>query len=436
MRGGASSREGRNSEGASVSEAAVSSVEEVQGLYGPFQFPELLLQRIWAERSFRAVGAKTETGEKIQLGKTGRWNRQEGPDFRHAEIQIGGRTLHGDIEMHLREPDWNAHGHADDSNYDKVILHVVLFPTKRAVTVGAGGRRIPILVLLPLLWHDLEEYATDAAVSAIADRPADRVAQAWLQLSAEEAQAKIVHEARLRWRSKVHYAKLRVAKLGWASACHHAALEILGYRFNRSPMLTVASRWPLESWVGAKQLPEDIFLELKKSWKLGAVRPPNHPLRRLRAYAGWVAAEPNWPDGLAQCGRDWPDSSLEWDADHEVAVLRRQWGLKVQWQAVMQRVGVAGHVAQPRADNLWGDGWLPLLVAAGWFDGEAGFRWWYISWPGDQAANVTAAARLAGIADGKRNPLAWGHVQGLIGQQLRSAETGEEGDLTSVFAGG
>ena len=416
-----------------MSEEAVSSVEEVQGLYGPFQFPELLLQRIWAERSFRAVGAKTEKGETINFRRMGRWNRQEGPDFRNAEVQIEGCTLHGDIEMHLREPDWNAHGHANDPNYDKVILHVVLFQTKRAMTLGAGGRKIPILVLLPLMWHDLEEYATDAAVSAIADRPADRVAQAWLQLSAEEAQTKIVREAKLRWRSKVHYAKLRVEKLGWTSACHHAALEILGYRFNRSPMLTAASRWPLKAWSGAEQMPEDIFLELKETWKLGAVRPPNHPLRRLHAYARWVAAAPKWPVVLAQCGRDWPDSSEEVGADHEVAALRRRWGLKVQWQGVMQRVGVAGQVAQPRADNLWGDGWLPLLVAADLLDYEEGFRWWYISWPGDQAANVSAAARLAGIADGKRNPLAWGHVQGLIEQQLRSVESGEAGDLTSVF---
>jgi hypothetical protein len=417
-------------------ESRVSAVEEVQGLYGPFQFPELLLQRIWAERSFRSRGAQTVAGEGIKIVRAGRWNRQEGPDFRDAEVQIAGRMLHGDIEMHLREPDWRAHGHAEDRNYDKVILHVVLFPAKRTTTAGEGGRQIPILVLLPLLWHDLEEYASDAAVSAIADRPADRLAQTWLQLTAEEAREKIIGEAEQRWRSKVHYAQIRLDKLGWTSAYHHAALEVLGYRFNRSPMLTAASRWPLEAWADADELPDEVFLELKDTWKLGAVRPPNHPLRRLRAYARWVEAVPAWPKVLEQCGRDWPVASGPLRPNHEVAALRREMGLKAQWQTVMQRVGVSGNVAQPRADNLWGDGLLPLLAAAGGVSPAVGFQWWYISWPGDQATNVMAAARLAGIADGKRNPLAWGHVQGLIGQQLRPVETGEEGDLTSDFTRG
>ena len=416
----------------SVSDSSGSSVEEVQGLYGPFQFPELLLQRIWAERSFRAKDARTESRETVKIIRPGRWNRQEGPDFKQAEIQIDGRPVHGEVEMHLREPDWQAHAHAVDRNYDNVVLHVVLFPPKRPTTAGANGP-IPILVLLPLLWHDLEEYAADAAVSAIADRPAERLAQAWLELSAQECRVKIVAEAKQRWLSKVHYAQIRITRLGWTDACHHTALEILGYRFNRATMLTVASRWPLEEWGIGDVAPDEVFDEMIDVWKLGAVRPANHPRRRLQAYARWTKQVPDWPDQLVEQAKVGLDAPADASPTSDVADLRRNLGLKRQWARIMTAVGVGGNVTQPRADNLWGDGFLPLLVASGQLTDEIGYLWWFMSWPGDQAANLTAAARLIGVADGKRNPLAWGHVQGLIGQQLRSPETGAEGDLTSDF---
>lgn len=416
----------------SVSDSSGSSVEEVQGLYGPFQFPELLLQRIWAERSFRSGDARTESGEKVKILRTGRWNRQEGPDFKQAEIKIGDRTLHGHVEMHLREVDWQTHGHAVDRNYDDVILHVVLFPTKRATTLGANGP-IPILVLLPLLWHDLEEYAADAAVSAIADRPAERLARAWLELSDEACRQKIVAEALQRWRSKVYYAKIRIERLGWDAACHHTALEILGYRFNRVPMLSVASRWPLNEWGAGTVDPDEVFETMSDIWKLGAVRPANHPRRRLQAYTNWVKRAPNWPERLSEKGKAWPKSTNGFSPTTDIAELRRELGLKLQWAQIMADLGIAGNVSQPRADNLWGDGFLPLLSAAGEFADETGCLWWFMGWPGDQAANLTGAARLIGVADGRKNPLAWGHVQGLIGQQLRSPESGAEGDLTSDF---
>lgn len=416
-----------------MGEQEATAVEEVQGLYGPFQFPELLLQKIWAERAFRAAGARTEQGESVRVIRAGRWNRQEGPDFKHAEIEIDGQPRAGDIELHLREPDWRTHGHAEDRNYDNVVLHVVLFPPSRATSVGANGQLIPILTLLPLLWHDLEEYAADAAVSRIADRPADRLAQAWLELSPEACRARIIAAARARWQGKVHYARLRVKRLGWSAACHHAALEILGYRFNRVPMLTVATRWPLAAWAAGEVDPEDVFVSMADQWRLGAVRPANHPRRRLLAYQSWTRHAPDWPAALEAVGRDWPDRKDELSPESEVADLRRRHRLKVWWREVMARVGVDGVVAQPRADNLWGDGLLPLLAAAEILPEAEAFLWWYMSWPGDQAANLAKAARLIGVADGRSNPLAWGHMQGLIGQQLAATQSGGAGDLTSDF---
>ncbi len=402
-------------------------VEEVQGLFGPFQFSELLLQRIWSEQSFNRQNLRAEDGSMIRIRRPGRWNRQGGPDFGLAEIEFDKQMRHGDIEMHLREPDWNAHQHASDSAYDDVMLHVVLFPTSRRFTRGGGGRRIPILVLLPHLWHDLEEYAADAAVSVIAQRPADRLAQMWRELSPEECRKRIVVEARKRWQSKVRYARLRIDKLDWHRACHHTALEILGYRFNRVPMLTVATVHPLEQWIAGRLVLDEVFESERGRWQLSGVRPANHPRRRLTAYGRWVSQGGDWPSTLRQRAQQWPVCSPDLTILSDIAKLRKGLGLKSQWQQVMHAVGIQGAVSQPRADNLWGDGLLPLMTAEGSLDDEVGFLWWLAGWPGDQAANLAEAARIAEIADGRRNPLAWGHVQGLIGHQLAAAQTAGRG---------
>ena len=55
-------------------------------------------------------------------------------------------------------------------------------------------------------------------------------------------------EADRRWRQKVWFARRRVERLGWSESCHYTALESLGYRFNRVPMLKIAVRAPLPAW--------------------------------------------------------------------------------------------------------------------------------------------------------------------------------------------
>lgn len=409
-------------------------VMELQGLYGPFQFSELLLQRIWAERSFCLDRAQTMAGEAVQIDAVGRWNRQGGPDFKGARIRIGARWVHGDVELHLHEADWRAHQHARDPAYDDVVLHVVLFPPRRPTTEGVSGRALPVLALLPLLWHDLEEYAADAAISAIAARPADQLAEAWLQWSEAERTQHVLAGARRRWEAKVRYARLRIERLGWEAACHHTALEILGYRFNRAPMLELAGRWPLAEWDAAAFSPEACFEALVGRWSLQGVRPANHPRKRLHAYLNWVRAAvgrngESWPTTLARLAMDWPEGESEIDPA-AVRAWRQEAGWAAWRQEVVERLGLVGAVARPRLDNLWGDGLLPLLAAHD--EGRSGMfqPWWFQAWPGDQPAALVKAARLVGLSDGgRRRPLAWGHVQALLGWLHATDATARAPDL-------
>ncbi len=80
-----------------------------------------------------------------------------------------GPAITGDVELHLHAGDWTARAHARDRAYDGVVLHGVLFPPARDhLTLAADGCAIPVLVLLPLLHHDLEEFAADEAVESLA----------------------------------------------------------------------------------------------------------------------------------------------------------------------------------------------------------------------------------------------------------------------------
>lgn len=401
------------------------AVEEIPGLYGPFTFPEKVLQRIWHERAFDVPLARLVDGRKVTIRYAGRWNQLGGPDFKGARLVLGEDEVEGDVELHLRAEDWVAHGHAMDPAYDCVVLHVVLFPTGRPMTAGRGGREIPTLALLPLLWHDLEEYAAEEAVAVLANRPARRWVVELGHLPEEEINARLDQEARRRWRQKVRYAEQRIAKLGWVGACHHAALEILGYRFNRAPMLRVAGAWPVERWREADATLLAEAWAVGEPWSLQGVRPANAPRLRLQQYAAWNQARPGWVTGLAVVARQCAAGGQA--AAGDIAAARQRVKL-AQWRGEWRTVLTGDEVGGARFDHLLGDGWLPLLVAAGQLDEAAGWVWWRIGYPGDLPDYLGQGLKELGVAGVPGRPKAMGPAQGLLGWLL--AQESRQGEAT------
>lgn len=389
--------------------APFSTVAEIQGLYGAFSFPEKLLQKIWLRGDFDRAAAMTSDGRRVRVLFAGKWNLLGGPDFRAARLAFDdAREITGDIEVHLRAADWDAHAHVRDPAYDGVALHVVLFPPEAGRrTIGAGGREIPVLALLPLLHHDLEEYAAEEAVETLANRPAAHLTEELAALAPEELVQTLRQRAADRWRQKVHFARLRIQRLGWEAACHHAALEILGYRFNRAPMLRIASEWPLARWGAGEAAPEKLYAHEAGAWSLQGVRPANHPRTRLRQYAEWTARLADWP----QRWRALAAAPPEIGGRMETREARRV-GALVAWR---QRVAdeICGEtIGGTRLDTLVCDGLLPLAAAQGTrvFEG-AWFHWF----AGDLPEFVTDGLRRLGIFDGRAQPACHGFAQGLLG---------------------
>lgn len=392
--------------------AFVSAVAEMQGLDGAFSFAEKLLQKIWLRGDFDRSAAVTTDGRRVRILHPGKWNLLGGPDFTGARLRLGDaadRDLVGDVEVHLRAADWDAHGHARDPAYDGVVLHVVLFPpTQPHATRGAGGREIPVLALLPLLHRALEEFAADEAVETLANRPLSRVTDELGGLAAAELAVLLGRHAATRWRQKVHFARLRVQRLGWESACHHTALEILGYRFNRAPMLRIACEWPLDRWSGGGVDPLALFTAEAKGWSLQGVRPANHPRTRLRQYAAWVRERPDWPARLLTLAPSLPSIAIAGGATREV---RRAHHFPELRERIAAEI-CGGAIGGTRLDNLVCDGVLPLLAAHAGCECEGLWHHWFA---GDLPPSITGGLRELGCFDGRAHPACHGAAQGFLG---------------------
>ncbi len=116
---------------------------------------EKVVARIWQQQM--VTNLFTDTGSQIQVVFPGRVSNDAGCDFRDAVFAIDGRTITGDIEVHVRSSQWYGHGHHLDPNYNDIVLHVVLWHDNEAGTVLQNGEIIPLVCLSPFLIRPLSE---------------------------------------------------------------------------------------------------------------------------------------------------------------------------------------------------------------------------------------------------------------------------------------
>jgi len=123
---------------------------------------EDIIQFAWKFRRFQKSPLRLVNGDTLIIHSTGIHNRDSGPDFLNARLQIGETMWAGNVEVHLKSSDWYRHHHEVDEHYNSVILHVVFIHDSDVS--NTLGNIIPVLELkdcidIELLrkWEQLEK---------------------------------------------------------------------------------------------------------------------------------------------------------------------------------------------------------------------------------------------------------------------------------------
>ena len=341
---------------------------------GKPEMPERLLWKLWKRRAARQFEFRSGAGTRIRVLYPGRSGTSAGPDFRDALLDVEGVGLvRGDVEIHRRQQDWDAHGHGGDRNYSGVVVHGVV-DADSAQTPLHNGASAPVVSLSDLLTG--EEETGD-----IADRDEVAANQLWELLSrrgyprpgsAAEAAALLDRAGDERFRRRAALLGKLSGEQGAEQTLYEALLEGLGYRHNQQPFVRLSHAapigtlrraalpvleqqrpWVLRHWLltvaglndgETGPLPGGLGPAMaRKEWHLFRVRPSNHPALRIGGAAELLTRhlERGLTAGLAE-------------ATHSPKLL-------VAALSVEGRDGAAAPIGIGRARDLAVNAVLPLL---------------------------------------------------------------------------
>lgn len=313
---------------------------------------ERLLQLVWHYQRLLRDQLQTVDGQRVRVLHPGFWNREAGPDFRGAVVQIGdGPIANGDVEIDLSYQGWHGHNHDQNPAYRKVILHVVWDGPSPATGT------LPTLPLKPFLDAPLGELKLWLGRYSLRKFAGPLLGQccAPLRDSPPWHVAEILRQAAfIRLQAKAAQFQARARQVGWEQSLWEGLFGALGYKHNVWPMRRVAELLPLLRagdtaaasafvWqarllgisgllpmelTGAYAVTDshvrrvwDIWWRIREPfaemivprtlWRFHGLRPANHPHRRLALAAHWLAI----PDFLSRLEK-WFAAS---QADHALA---------------------------------------------------------------------------------------------------------------------
>ena len=277
---------------------------------------EKFLYHIWDEGHLRA-DLTTASQLPVKIVYQGQFNTARGPDFKNAIIEIAGETKRGDIEIHLKTSDWQAHNHQEDAYYNQVILHVVLRDSSSyPYTILEDGSAVEILSLEEQLSEDIQKLLAQHDESA---KPA--VYCDLLSAIDNDHLTAILHNAGMRrFAGKLKRFNTALSLSSFDQIFYEGIFEALGYDKNKLNTLYLAQSLPLKTLGEYKaegmskiqlcaiylcaskllkrnsgMLPESVIADLWQKyeeqpwqgqkinidWQLFRIRPQNHPLKRL-----------------------------------------------------------------------------------------------------------------------------------------------------------
>ena len=260
---------------------------------------EDLLIKVWQQLPGRP-DLVTEEGEPIQLIYPGRENDDQGADLRDAVILSPQKLLKGDIEFHRRSSDWRKHHHHQNPEYNRTILHVVMWRDTGPVTRLQNGQEAPILALnrhmeaadcpqtgtgsLPDVFALPCHHATGSSPSGRIDEILDAAGRERFLAKAAAFQGELHSDTP----GQVFY---------------RGVMGALGYSKNRLPFEELARRVPLcrLETIARHHQPDDICLAQQQALLLGTAG----LLPSQRGISHLSGANDRWVENLERCWSDY-----------------------------------------------------------------------------------------------------------------------------------
>ncbi len=268
---------------------------------------EKILHAAWVKAGQKGLRVKGRDGTLYKVIYAGRPSPGYGPDFLDAVLEgQSGERMYGNIEIHVRQNDWQSHKHHRDERYNGVLFHVCL-ESGGTDAITKEGRKIPLLLLSPCIGSGSKEGAS-------AEK--SRLPIAFLDMGTAGDK---------RFADRAVYFGLEIDRLGIDQALYAGIMECLGYPNNKRFFYMLASKVPwvvlaavIENHPGVKHiynhllsaanLPVDLAdtKALKKvhpEWVPHTGRPYNHPLRRIKGAASMAVRMASAGGPSAYCER-------------------------------------------------------------------------------------------------------------------------------------
>lgn len=255
-----------------------------------FTYSENVLQWVWKTLHFdiSSLSTSTSTGNehKIKVIDPGVLNTTDGPDFKHAAIEINGVMWHGAVEMHISSRSWYGHGHHLDKNYNSVVLHVVVEDNPVQVSCEDGSKPFT-LNLLPHFEGPIQEL-----FRSMRNRNGLPCSNGLSYIS-EDALIKQIEKAQAEYLEKKvddlleFYDPSQPILKAWKSALILALFDGFGISKNREAMVKVGRKFlEINSDFGKNEVIAKLqeFSQVM-TWNYRGVRPNNHPGKRITESA-------------------------------------------------------------------------------------------------------------------------------------------------------
>jgi Protein of unknown function (DUF2851) len=189
---------------------------------------------MWQKLLNTGYKLKTESGQSLNVIYPGKTSDRPGSDFQDAVITIGGQTVKGNIEVHVKSGDWRTHGHHRNPAYNSVVLHVVMWHDRQDDIELQNGMTVPTLIIgNHLINKPVKSMSNAVRCSGIAAGAGERFLEVLDKMGME------------RFSEKAAQFQSDLGCIEAGQCLYSGIMRALGYTGNKEAFLLLAKRMPL-----------------------------------------------------------------------------------------------------------------------------------------------------------------------------------------------